>query len=309
LTGPAAARAAVTPATSARSEFHSIYGSDPRSSDAFYRFLQNVYRLYPEDRFHFLIKEATAAHPDDEAIYRHLQAELPKIKPFLADLFLALPSLAKQKDEMARQTAELLDTGRPYDGYLEIGTTGRYVAALRKRLRMAGPVFLVNDVAPGSSPVDIVERGGFGKVGDYVAMGDYEPIPRDRVADGSLDLATCYIGLHHCAPEKLDAFVASIARVLRPGGVLVLLDHEVQTPQMDAFVALAHTVFNAGLGVPWEANRQERRHFAPLAHWVDRLRAGGLRDLGKRRLQANDPSDNTLMAFVKEGGPSAVPAA
>jgi FAD/FMN-containing dehydrogenase/uncharacterized membrane protein YhaH (DUF805 family) len=287
------------------SEFHSVYGRDVRWSDGFYRFLQNVYRLYPEDRFHLLIKEATAAHGDDEAIYRHLQGQLPRIKPFLADLFYALPSLARQKREMARQTASLLEKGRTYDGYLEIGTTGRYVGALRKSIRMTGPLVLVHDVPPGFSPVDIVERGRLTKVGEYVPLGDYEPIPADRVRDESLDLVSCYIGLHHCPPDKLDAFVASIVRVLRPGGTLILRDHDVATPAMDAFVALAHTVFNAGLGVPWETNRQERRHFAPIATWVERLAAFGLRDAGARVLQAHDPSDNTLMAFVKAGGSSA----
>ena len=73
--------------------------------------------------------------------------------------------------------------------------------------------------------------------------------------------------------------------------------------------ALAHTVFNAGLGVPWEVNRQERRHFAPIATWVDRLHAAGFRDAGQRLLQAHDPSDNTLMAFVKDGAAAAEPAA
>jgi hypothetical protein len=78
---------------------------------------------------------------------------------------------------------------------------------------------------------------------------------------------------------------------------------------MDSFVALAHTVFNAGLGVPWEVNRQERRHFAPLAAWVERLHAAGFRDAGHRLLQAHDPSDNTLMAFVKDGAAAAESAA
>ena len=296
-------------AVRAASEFQSVYASDPKWADGFYRFLQNVYRLYPEDRFHHLIKEATAAHRDDESVYRYLQSQLPKIKPFLADLFYALPSLAKQKAEMARQTASLLDPARTYDGYLEIGTTGRYVGALRKRLRLTGSLVLLHDVAPSFSPVDIVERGGLRKVGEFVPMDDYAAIPAERVRDESLDLVTCYIGLHHCPPEKLDAFVASIARVLRPGGTLVLRDHDVTSPAMDSFVALAHTVFNAGLGVPWEVNKQERRHFAPIAAWVGRLRAAGFRDAGQRLLQAHDPSDNTLMAFVKDGAAVAEPAA
>jgi hypothetical protein len=67
---------------------------------------------------------------------------------------------------------------------------------------------------------------------------------------------------------------------------------------MDIFVSLAHTVFNAGLGVPWETNRKELRYFAPVAEWKRRLESAGLRDSGKRLLQAHDPSDNVLMAFV-----------
>jgi hypothetical protein len=68
---------------------------------------------------------------------------------------------------------------------------------------------------------------------------------------------------------------------------------------MDTFVSLAHTVFNAGLGVPWETNKKELRHFAPVATWTQRLEATGFRDSGKRLLQAHDPSDNVLLAYTR----------
>jgi SAM-dependent methyltransferase len=283
------------------SEFHTVYDGEARWPDGFYRFLQNVYRLYPEDRLHALIQEACAAHPDDASIYRYIQSRLPSIRPFLADAFYALPSLAKQKKEMARQTLELLGARREVDGYLEIGTTGRYLSQLRREVNFRGRLLLVNDVAPTFSPVDIVERGRLGRRGRFVPLEDYAPTGLVDMPDGSLDLATCFIGLHHCDPARLDAFVASIRRLLRPGGTLVLRDHDVTSPAMDAFVSLAHTVFNAGLGVPWEVNLKERRHFASVAEWSRRLQAAGFRDSGRRLLQAHDPSDNTLMAFFKEG--------
>src|SRR4029077_7115817 len=72
------------------SEFHAVY-DDVKWRDAFYRFLQNVYRIFPEDRFHTLIKQACDANREDEAIYRAVQQGLPGIKPFLAELFYALP--------------------------------------------------------------------------------------------------------------------------------------------------------------------------------------------------------------------------
>jgi FAD/FMN-containing dehydrogenase/SAM-dependent methyltransferase len=284
------------------SDFNAVY-SDVRWQDAFYRFLQNVYRLYPEDRFHTLIKESCATHPGDEAIYRRLQERISTIKPFLSEATYALPSLFKQKKEMARQTLELLGDKRDIDGYLELGTTGRYASELRKHLSFAGPLVFVNELAPTFSPVDIVERGRPAKLGSWLPLADYAPLS-DEVADESLDLVSCYIGLHHIDPPKLEPFIASLHRVLRPGGVLVLRDHDVTTPEMFAFVSLAHTVFNAGLGLPWEENARELRHFVSIEEWVRRLKRAGFADSGKRLLQAHDPSDNVLMAFVKEERPA-----
>jgi SAM-dependent methyltransferase len=281
----------------AHSDFHAVYDATG-SHDAFYRFLQNIYRLYPEDRFHTLIKQACTAHGDDEAIYRQVQHGLPEIKPFLADLFYGLPSLFKQKQEMVRQTLELLDERREFNGYVEIGGTGRYMGALKKQLRLRGPLVLINDVAPTNSPVDIAERAQLGALGTFVPLNDYAPIS-STIADASVDFVSCYIGLHHIEPERVQPFIDSIARILRPGGIFILRDHDVTTPEMFAFVALAHAVFNAGLNVPWETNHAELRHFTSIAEWVNRLAKAGLQDTGRHLLQANDPTDNTLMAFVK----------
>jgi hypothetical protein len=288
---PAAPEAPVT------SEFHSVYG-DERRSDAFYLFLQNIYRLYPEDRFHTLIKQAVGRHANDEGIYRDLQEHLPAIKPALADITYALPSLFKQKDVIVGQTLELLGDRRHIDGYIEIGSTGRYAGVLRKRLDLTGPLILVNDIAPSNSPADIFERGRLRKLGRYVPLDDYAPLA-DSIPDASVDLVSCYIGLHHIPPGKLGPFMQSIWRVLRPGGCFILRDHDVKTPAMFQFVALVHTVFNAGLRTPWEVNRAELRYFVSIEEWVRRLQAIGFVDEGKRLRQAHDPSDNLLLAFTK----------
>jgi hypothetical protein len=66
---------------------------------------------------------------------------------------------------------------------------------------------------------------------------------------------------------------------------------------MRALVALAHAVFNAGLGVPWETNAKELRHFRTVAEWVDILRRHGFEQVGPGLLQAHDPTLNTLLCF------------
>lgn len=279
------------------SEFKAVF-SDTAWSDRFYKFLQNIYRLYPEDQFHDLIRQASQEHNNDEATYRRIQRGLPSIKPFLADLRLALPSLFKQKGEMARQTLRLLGNKRDINTYLEIGSTGRYISELRKHVKVKGTIILVNEVAPGYSPIDIAERGQLSKLGEFYPLNNYAPL-NPAIASDSVDLLSCYIGLHHIELDKLDAFVASIARVLRPGGMFILRDHDVTTPEMRTFVSLVHTVFNAGLNESWETNQAELRFFRPVNEWVEILARHGLRDLGHRELQAHDPSDNVLMAFIK----------
>jgi len=286
------------PALSIDSEFKQVYGF-VESRDNFYRFLQVVYHLYPEDRFHSLIMKACEQFATDEQIYQALVEGLPGIKPFLSDFTMALPSLMKQKRVITAQTARLLNETGSLKGYLEIGSTGRYVRSLCKACQISGPIYLSNDNTPGYSPADLMERGQLKKIGRFFPLNNYEPIPADIIKDQSLDVVSCYIGLHHCDPDIVAAYVQSIHRVLRPGGVFILRDHNADSDEMKVFCSLVHTVFNAGLGVGWRENQQEPRYFNRIHHWVNIVTAQGFEDTGNRILQEHDPSLNTLMMFRK----------
>jgi len=284
--------------TSNNSEFLSVYDNE-KSRDDFYRFLQVIYHLYPEDQFHQLIIKNCQRHQHDVDIYRCLIEELGAIKTKFSELTYALPALAKQKSEMQGQTRKIVQGVVKLDGYLEIGSTGRYVKHLRKVLDLTGKVFLSNENPPDFSPAEIMERGGFRQVGNFFPLNDYEPISESIIADDSLDLVTCYIGLHHCPREKLSDYIASIYRVLRPSGLFVLRDHDAGSDEMRIFCSLVHTVFNAGLGVSWEDDRSELRQFESIQFWVEQIERAGFSDSGQRLLQANDPSLNTLLCFQK----------
>lgn len=280
-----------------QSEFKAVF-SDTGLSDAFYRFLQVIFHLYPEDKFHHLIAVTTQEKSTDEEIYNTVQKQLPEIKPFLSELTLALPALKKQKKEMARQVLQLLGNKRNINGYLEIGSTGRYISELRKHISLSGPVYLTNDIAPDNSIADIFERGRLGKIGLFFPL-TYRPISQSQVADESTDLVTCHIGLHHCPLHLLDGYIQSIHRILRPGGRFIMRDHDVTTLQAAAFVSLVHTVFNLGLNVNWDINQSEFKSFRPIEEWSRLVTAHGFNDSGQRILQDKDPSANTLVCFTK----------
>ena len=151
------------------SEFKAVF-TDSKWSNEFHRFLEVIFHLYPQDKFHRLIQEETSAHGTDEEIYKSLQSKLTSIKPFLSELTYALPALKKQKKEIARQTLQLLATRKQLDGYVEIGSTGRYISHLRKQIKVRGPIYLLNDIAPSNSPGDIMERGQLRKLGTFIQL-------------------------------------------------------------------------------------------------------------------------------------------
>jgi len=89
------------------SEFKAVFTSN-KWSDDFYRFLQVVFHLYPEEKFHNLLTSVSKEKSSDEEIYKTVQKGLPGIKPFLSEITFALPALRKQKKEMSRQMLKLM---------------------------------------------------------------------------------------------------------------------------------------------------------------------------------------------------------
>jgi len=279
--------------------FRYIY-ADAASRDEFKKFLVNVFHLYPEDDLQRLIEQAAIAGASDEEIYRAVQPHLADIKPLLGDLTYSLPTLSKQKNVLADQTVALLGKGkRRYEGYFEVGSNGRFLDSLEERLDIAGDKFTMNYVAPTYSLVDVLDRGQISKVGPFIDLNDYRPTIAKQIPARSVDLATVFIGFHHCPIDLRDEFIAGIRDVLRPGGALVVRDHNVYDEKMWHMVALAHDVFNMGTQQTWDYNARERRHFYPLDTLHEMLTRLGFRTDQRRLLQDGDPTLNTLMLYTK----------
>jgi len=278
--------------------FHLIY-SNTRLKNDFYLFLKNVYNIYPEDKFHLLIAEAVKKSKSDQEVYAYILDHLSSMKPFFSEFTHALPALANQKAEIADQTLSFIKRRGVINGYVEIGTPGRYIGKLEDLIDIKGDIFLVNVTKPSFSPLDIAERGQLTRIGEYIPLNDYEPMGHSLLKDHSVDVVTNYIGFHHCPLPKLDAFVKSASSMLRKGGSLILRDHDVTSPEMNAIVSLAHDVFNCGLKETWATNHREFRYFRSLKEWIAYLEPRGLKYAGIPIYQKGDPTKNALMEFIK----------
>lgn len=278
--------------------FAYIYGN-PGYGREFRKFLMNVFHLYPVDEFHDLLARLAAAHGSDEAVYRAAQLELDRLKPFLADLRYSLPALARQKQVLGDQTRALVEPARRHEGYLELGSTGRYLDALEERLDIRGDCHFIAPLPPTYSPADIVDRGQLPKAGTYLPLGNYEPAVFGAIPAKSVDLVTVYIGFHHCPLPLRPEFLAAIRRTMSDRGCLVVRDHDVTDERMWRLVALAHDVFNLGTRETWDYNQAELRKFYPLAELDRMMIAAGFRPGPRRLYQDGDPTRNALMVFRK----------
>jgi len=228
-----------------------------------------------------------------------LQEELSDIQPFLGVFRYAIPALKKQKAIMADQTQMLLHPESRYEGHLEIGSTGRYISVLEDRLDIVGDIFLLHTEEGGYGPEDIVERGQIAKIGTHIDMGNYSTEFARIIPKNSLDLVTVYIGFHHCPIHKREEFISSVIDVIRPGGKLILRDHDAHNEDMWRMAALAHDTFNAGIDETWQFNENELRNFYSLRFIIDYLEKLGLEHGRQLYFQRGDPTRNGLTAFTK----------
>jgi len=278
--------------------FRYIY-SDPRLRREFLDFLTNVFHLYPEHDLHAALERLAMSKDTDRQVYEALQAELGDMSPFLGAFRYAIPALAKQKKIMAGQTLMLVDPDATYDGHLEIGSTGRYIGILEDKLDITGDVFLLHTQEAGYGPEDIVDRGQLTKIGTHIDMGNYSTEFANIIPHNSLDMVTVFIGFHHCPLDTREQFISAVRDVLRPGGVLILRDHDCHDENAWRMAALAHDTFNAGTDETWQYNANELRNFYSIRYIIDLVQDTGFRNNNMLLFQPGDPTRNALTAFTK----------
>jgi hypothetical protein len=288
----------LAPGLTGSGNFSYIYG-DLHKREAFFPFLANVFHLYPEKILHDAITRITAIGLDDGKIYQQLQHELPAIQPFLSELTYALPALWKQKRIMAAQTYELLGDAEKIDGYLEFGSGGRYLDVLEGKYQIGDRRYFVADRQSGYSPSDIIDRGQLSLAGEFISLDNYAVNLGEKIRPSSLDIVTVYIGFHHCPLALRDTFISGVRDVLKPGGALIVRDHNAHDEDMRRCVSLAHDVFNMGTGEAWGYNAAELRNFYSLDMLDAMLSSHGFKTDGRRLFQSGDPTLNALMLYRK----------
>lgn len=282
------------------SSFRFVFDRQSGMRDEMKAFLNNIFMQLNDQKFFSLVDSILEdSSLDDQEIYQKLYRKIHFAKPNkIASLKHGLNALNSLKKDLSTQAHVLLQDKQEILGYVEIGYPGRLIRPLRKHLPIKGPIYVVNE---RESYSDYIESGWPRPYDAFVSLRDYEPIPEEKIPSESVDLVACYIGLHHVQPEKLDGFVKSIYRILRPGGSFILMDHDAYDNNMIVLADVVHSVFNAATGVLPEDNQKEIRHFKPLQDWISYLE---MQDFTYHPIgvliRNGDPTLNSLVRFDKK---------
>lgn len=278
--------------------FRKVFNRTEGQREGVRDFLNHIFMQLDEEKFFSLI-DSILEDPQlsDEQIYALLYSKIGQAKPnVISNLQLILHSLKSLKNDLGDQTALLVDH-KKINGYVEVGYPGRMIRPLKSRIEMKGPFYAIID-KEGLS--DYVEAGFPRPYDQFVPLNDYDPISENDIPTASVDLICMYIGLHHAPEKKLDSFIASIKRILRPGGILILMDHDAHTQELQNLVDVVHSIFNSATGVEPEVNNQEIRNFHSLQHWIGQLESHGMIHYKQDPLiRKGDSTLNSLIRFTK----------
>jgi SAM-dependent methyltransferase len=198
-----------------------------------------------------------------------------------------LLSAADAPDDVERVRALYDEVAHEYDHVFSRHVTMHYLDKRRDVVRgLAPPRGLVLDVGCGTgalaghvaradydvvgldiSPGMLTEAAAQGIAGVFAGSSERMPF-----ADGTFDLAYTVATLHHLeTPERVAGTIAEMGRVVRPGGRVLLWDHNPLNPY---WVLLMKRV-------PQDSGDER---LVPLREILADVRAAGLRPVSARRL-------------------------
>ena len=301
------------------SPFRTVFKSEPLKKK-FAQFLTTIFYQLDEEKV-LQKMEAIVIDPSksDKEIYENLTKNIDQMRKLLPAFVYQIQALSKLQKGMGQQAAILMEDFQSgqFHNYLEIYFR-RYANTIKKtaKLPLDGLVFSAADQNYKGGIKEKIEADALFSsypYTDYVPLNDpdcndpelqaektHQPIGGE-VSGSSIDLIAVLGGLHHVPEKRLGSFVDSLRQKLRPGGVLLLRDHDVVNPKLHAIASVVHSFVNAANGTPWEVEKNEIRAFKSAQEWVKFMEKHQfIRVSPKQLILKDDPTRNAMMAFVRK---------
>ena len=287
------------------SEFRAAFAKTT-SRDAVYRLLADCGPRGHAPRMLGLLERMSQRRGEDELIYRNMRSTLLKWR---SSMFAAITM--RQGDwqgalhrRLARYSQEQLQVtkaakGRQLEGVLDVASGGRQLSALRRHFKIGGLARQIDDF--GCRFADGASRWLESRMPARTAVGDADQWNEQVFGNDadSVDLVTLYGGLSGLKTTQLPACLVQLAKVIRPGGLVLLLEHDVETAHDGLEASLAVTLAFLCAGATWEASQAHPRAFRAADEWSALMQAHGLLETGARERIPRTPFGDVLLAFQK----------
>jgi hypothetical protein len=253
-----------------------------------------------------LLERMSQRSGEDELIYRNMRSTLLKWRSS-ALAFLTMRQgdwQAALHRRLARYSQEQLQGGETFDGkhlegMLEVASGGKHLSALRRHVRIGGLVRQIDEF--GYQFADGGSRWLESRMPARTTVGDaaqWDEQIFGNAAD-SVGLVTLYGGLSGLPAAQLPRCLAQLAKVVRPGGMVLLLEHDVETAHDGLEASLAVTLAFLCAGATWEASQAHPRAFRAADEWSTLMQEHGLLETGARERIPRTPFGDLLLAFLK----------
>ena len=287
------------------SEFRTAFAKTT-SRDGVYRLLADCGPRGHAPRMLGLLERMAQRSGEDELIYRNMRSTLLKWR---SSAFAAITM--RQPDwqgtlhrRLARYSQEQLQfaktaAGKQLEGMLDVASGGKQLVALRRHFKIGGLVRQIDDF--GCQLAESGSRWLESRVPARTSVGDagqWDEQVFGNAAD-SVDLVTLYGGLSGLPASQLARCLAQLALVVRPGGMVLLLEHDVETAHAGLEASLAVTLAYLCAGATWEASQAHPRAFRAADEWSALMQAQGLLEVGARERIPRTPFGDLLLAFQK----------
>ncbi len=282
--------------------FFKLMMSDESFKKSFKGFLEVVLQRMDSDKFFELLEKIIPLCDNHQQTYEMLSEKIGDIMPgFIGDLSNIFSSLKNIKNDLVSQAKILMPNKTEIDGMVEIGYPGRFINEFKNQFNVTGEITAVLE---SESLTDYIQFGGVSRpYNNFVAL-DYKKPDLKSIKSSSVEVVTCFVGLHHFPVNELDQFLENVKRILKPGGKFLLVDHDIQNESDMLMAQLAHSTFNVATGVTVADELNEFRNFQPMEYWQEKLAEHGLdgqmSELDvEATIRTNDPSRNRMMSFQK----------
>lgn len=256
-----------------------------------------------------LLQRVVARTPEDELVYSNLLRALRKWRsaPFAS---LRGPggdwrtTLQRNLSRSIRSRLALLPRfdGRTVEGVIDVQDSGGQMSLLRRHLRIGGHVGYIDGFGiPGAAQRGAARRGAAVPARAVASDDDGNDWSSRRIGvpDESISLILLLAGLHGLSDPAITGVVTQCQRALRPGGLVVLLEHDAHSAPAALEASVAVMLGHLCAGQSWEMLKEHPRNFRAADEWVAQFAQAGLRECGERDSVARTPAGDTLMTFRK----------